>query len=749
MKALFFQAGRPLLADVPPPGAGRGRVEVELHYSAVSPGTEMAALERGGRSALSLALEKRRRVDRLWVALRRRDLDDIRVRVRRLAQRASARVAPGYSAAGVVRSVGEGVERFAPGDRVAVAGAGYAQHADIVSVPVNLVVPVPGDLDLLPASTVALGAIALQAVRRAEPRIGETTLVLGLGMLGQLTARILHAGGGRVLGWDPQPERAALAAQKGCEIVGADALADVPARVAAMTNGMGADQVIVAAAAGATATEAGARSTRRSGTLVLLGDTPVAVERSVAYERELTIRLSTSYGPGRYDPSYEEAGIDYPFAHVRWTENRNLSAWLDLLASGRVMIDDLLRAVRDLEDAAEAYVALRQGTLPSLGLIFRHRAAAPERERGAAIVAAAESADRATVAHSPAARVEAADRPRAGVDAGAGAGAPGVAPRIAAPLRVAMLGTGEYASGVLLPALAALGGRVRLELLAGTTPARRDPLAQRHAFPRTLSSYAEAAVDPGSDLVVIATRHDDHAALIVRALEAGHAVYCEKPIALTADEVERVAASLDRAGAFLAVGFNRRFAPAVTRLRAELSGRRGPLQVAYRVQAGRLPREHWIRGAAGGGRLIGECVHMIDLCRCLTGAPLVQAWVAPGGAGPDEDPAADNFVLGLRYADGSLATILYTSRGAVAHAKERIEVHADGRSLEIDNFIALRESGRAAPLWSAPAPQKGQPELWRACVDGLLEGRGAPIPAQEILETSRAAIALEAARRSA
>ncbi len=744
MKALFFQAGRPILADVPPPGAGRGRVEVELHYSAVSPGTEAALLERGGRSALALALEKRRRVDRLWTALRRRDLDDVRARLQRLAERASASIAPGYSAAGLVRAVGDGVERFAPGDRVAVAGAGYALHADIVSVPVNLVVPVPGSLDLLPASTVALGAIALQAVRRAESRIGETIVVLGLGMLGQLSARILRAGGCRVLGWDPLPARATLAAHSGCEILSADTIADVPACVAAMTNGIGADQVIVAAAAGAIATEAGARSTRRSGTLVLLGDTPVAVDRAVAYERELTIRLSMSYGPGRYDPRYEEAGLDYPFAHVRWTENRNLSAWLELLASGRVSIDDLLRAVRDLEDAAEAYVALRKGTLPSLGLVFRHGAAGRERDAavvqpagGGGIAGGAQSEDRAVASPPPLVRTEDAERSGEG------------APRVAAPLRVALLGTGDYASGVILPALVWLGERVRLELLAGTTPARRDPLAQRHGFTRTLASYAEAAVDPDSDLIVIATRHDDHAALIVRALDAGRAVYCEKPVGLTADEIERVASALDRPGAFLAVGFNRRFAPAVVRLRAAWSGRRGPLQIAYRVQAGRLPREHWIRGAAGGGRLIGECVHMIDLCRCLTGAPLTQAWVAPGGAGPDEDPAADNFVLGLRYADGSLATILYTSRGAVAHAKERIEVHADGRSFEIDNFTALRESGRRALLWSAPAPQKGQRELWRACVDGLLEGRGAPIPAAEILETSRAAIALEAARRSA
>ncbi|MBM3316480.1 MAG: bi-domain-containing oxidoreductase [Candidatus Eisenbacteria bacterium] len=770
MKQLLFQGGRPLVADAAPPGLAPGRVEVELHYSAVSPGTEGGLLGGGGRSLLSRAIEKRARVDRLWAALRRRDFADIAARLRRLSAGSREAIAPGYSAAGVVRAVGPGVSRFAPGDRVAAAGAGYAAHAEIVSVPENLVVPVPAGLGLAPAATVALGAIALHSVRRADARIGERALVLGLGLLGQMTARILLASGCRVLGWDPRPERRSLAAECGVEIPEAETIAELPSRVQAATGGHGADQAIVAAAAGAEATSAAARATRRGGVLVLLGDTPVSVERAVAYERELNIRLSTSYGPGRYDPSYEEEGHDYPFAYVRWTENRNLSAWLELLAEGRVTIDDLIASVRDLDQAADTYVELRAGTLPSLGLLWRYPAALGETGASAPASSAAASAAPALSAAAPSAPASSAAAPPAPASsamapaAGAAVSIPAAgparaaAPRVSpcprrplpAPVSVAMIGTGDYARGVLLPVLAGLGGEIRLELLAGTTPARRDPLARQFGFARVVAEPGAAAVDAGVDLVVIATRHDSHADLAAQALDAGKAVYCEKPLALTLDGLERLAGALAPAGeAFLVAGFNRRCAPGIALLREQLARRRGPLQIAYRVQAGPLPAGHWIRGAQGGGRLIGEGVHMIDLCRALVGAPLERASVLPGGGGADEEPAADNFVLGLRYGDGSTATILYTSRGASAHPKERIELHWDGRTLELDDFRRLSESGRFSPLWQAPAPRKGQAELWRACVSALREGKAPPTPVEEVLEASRAAIVLEQARRGA
>ncbi len=751
MKQLFFQKGQPRIVEIPPPLAGAKGVVVDVHYSSVSPGTEGALLSSSGRSFLSLALEKRNRVDRLAEAVRRRDFSDVRRRFQRLADRPQALHAPGYSAAGVVRAVGPEVTAFAPGDRVAMAGAGYAVHAEQAVVPANLVVAVPSELDLAPASTVALGAIALQAVRRSEARIGETLLVLGLGFLGQLTARILLAAGCRVLGWDPLESRRKLAARHGVELLPVDALEQIEAAARAATQGHGVDAAILAAAGGAALPEQAARAIRGGGTLVLLGNTPVTVERDTSYPRELTIRMSTSYGPGRYHPRYEEEGVDYPFSQVRWTENRNMAAWLDLLSSGRVTVDDLLGPIRTLEEAAEAYVTLRSDPNAPPGFLFRHGAAGVP--QSASAVPSPETS--AGGVPQPAARVrppgfrEASGGVSAGPRSSDAAPADSIAarrhPPRRAPLRVALLGTGAYAATGILPPLSALGERIRFELLAGRVPSRREPLAERYGFARTSSDYDVSAVDPGVDLVVIATRHDRHAALVKLALSAGHAVFCEKPLALLDSDLDAIEAELAARRGFLAVGFNRRFAPAVSRWREELAGRCGPLQISYRVQAGPLPEEHWIRGPEGGGRLIGEAVHMIDLLRFVIGAPVQSAWILPGGGGTG--PAADEFQAGFRYEDGSTATLLYTGRGSIAHPKERIESHGDGRSFELVNFSRLAESGRSGALYTAPEPRKGAPELWQACAAALLEGGPEPTPSEEVIETHRVAFALERQRR--
>lgn len=725
MKQLFFRGGVPFVADVAPPSVEPGRVLIQVACSAVSPGTEIGSLSSSGRSFLSLALEKRHRVDRLIDALRRRDLDDLRARVTRLAARRENWVAVGYSAAGIVLAVGEGVTRFAPGDRVAAAGAGHASHAEMISVPQNLVASVPASLELELASTIALGAISLQAVRRAGTAIGETVVVLGLGLLGQIAARLLVASGARVLVWDPRAERMAAAAAHGAEALAVDRSADVPLAVRAATQGLGADQVLLAAGAGAESVAVAAESTRRAGVLVLLGATPVQMPREIAYERELNVRISTSYGPGRYDPRYEDAGQDYPIAWVRWTENRNMAAYLGLLAAGRIRIDDLLRRVHGLADAREIYASLQlPGSSPGVVFWYMTDTTAP------AVVSSVTPPPHPTPPVGPSSPL----LPR---------------PPISPPLRIALLGTGAYVDASILPEFARLGDRVRVTLLSGSNPSRREPLAARFGIARTASVHEASAVDDDADLIVIATRHDRHADLTARAIRAGKAVLCEKPLALDAAGVAEIERALRETGGapFLMVGFNRRFAPATLAVREALSPRRGPLQIVYRVQAGLLPAEHWIRGAEGGGRLIGEAVHMLDLLRAFSGAPLTRAAVLSGGGGPEGDPAADTFHLALGYADGSTASLLYTSRGSMRHPKEQIEIHADGRTFEIVDFQVARETGRETPLWQGPAPRKGQDGMWRAVIDALVGGGQAPIPIEELLETARAVIALEGARR--
>lgn len=713
MKQLFFRGGQPIVSEVPPPGAERGRILVEVTASALSPGTELSNLDASGRSFVSLALEKRKRIDRLVTALKRRDLSDVRERLRRLASRREAWLPVGYSAAGIVAEVGSGLDRFAPGERVAVAGAGHASHAERITVPSLLAVSIPAGVEDAAASTVALGAIALQAVRRAECSLGDRVLVLGLGVLGQLALRLLLAAGARVLAWDPDPNRRTLAEASGAILLDARDSDDVPRTAAAMTDGWGADRVILAASAGAGAVATAAGATRRAGRLVLLGNTPVEVPRDLAYVRELTIAMSTSYGPGRYDSRYEDDGVDYPLPHARWTENRNMAAYLELLSMKRVSLEGLFRIVPSLDDAPQTYADLRRGDGPP-GAVFLYAKAARADAASAKVSAPLASS---TVRMTP-----------------------------SKPVRVAVIGSGNYAGAVLLPALAreAGQGRARIDLLVGSNPARREPLARAHSVART-SEQAEEALGADVDLVVIATRHDRHAEWVERALRAGKAVFCEKPLALRAEEIDRTEAALRASpNGFLCLGLNRRFSPAVLRWQERLATRRGPLHLAYRIQAGALSAGHWLHGPEGGGRLIGEGVHMVDLCRALAGRPLARAGAMSGGG----ETARDNFSIVLGYDDGSTATVAYTARGSEAHPKERIEGHWDGSSVELDDFRELREAGRSAPLWQAPQVDKGQAELIARTIGALLDGRPAPIPADELFESSRAVVALdgEAAR---
>lgn len=699
MKQVLIRGGGVVVEDVPAPSVGPGSVLVRVAYSCVSVGTELSSVQLSGLPLYRRALKQPHHARRALELAREQGFKKTYDRVR---GRLAAGLPTGYSAAGTVVAVGEHVEGFAPGDRVACAGAGYANHAEFVDVPVNLVVKVPDRVELDAASTVTLGAIALQGVRRAQPTLGETIGVLGLGILGQLTVQLLRAHGARVIGADPDPSRVAQALENGMEhgVAG-----DFPAEAVKLTDGFGADAVIVTASTPSDDVVSTAfRACRRKGRVVVVGDVGLRLERHDLYEKELDFLISTSYGPGRYDPVYEEQGRDYPLGYVRWTENRNMEEYVRLLAEGRVRLDNLRGRTYQVTAAPEAYEALQAaGEKPLLVVLsYPEGDGVPARRIGTA-------------------RVE----PLPGL------------------VRVALVGAGNFAEGTHLPNLDRLRDSFQLRAVMSRAGANAKAVAARNGAAYATTDYEEVLADPEVDLVLITTRHDLHAELTLRALAAGKHVFVEKPLALAPAEltaIEDFFAGRDEPP-LLVTGFNRRFAPAISRAREALAGRASPLVVDYRMNAGYLPADHWTQGPEGGGRNLGEACHVYDLFDSLTGAEVLDVQAAAIRPQSGHWLRSDNFVATVAYADGSVCTLTYTALGHRGHPKERMEIFADGRVLSLDDYRSLEDTGGRG--WSSRTQQKGHLEELQALAGCLLRGGPWPIPLEEQLRAMRVAFAVE------
>jgi predicted dehydrogenase/threonine dehydrogenase-like Zn-dependent dehydrogenase len=686
LKQVLIRGGGVAVEEVPAPAASARGVLVRVEWSCVSVGTESASVAMSALPLYRRALRQPEHVRRALEIARNEGL----VRTyKRIRGQLSAGLPTGYSAAGVVVDVGAEVEAFARGDRVACAGAGIANHAELIDVPVNLVVPVPAGLGLDLASTVTLGAIALQGVHRAEPTLGETIGVVGLGILGQLTVQLLRANGCRVVVSDLDLDRVALAVAHGAE----DASGDFAERCRALTGGFGADAVIVTAAtASSDPMHQAAQACRRKGRVVIVGDVGLELRRSDLYEKELDVRMSTSYGPGRYDPVYELEGQDYPLGYVRWTENRNMEEYLRLLASGAVALDALPQERYEIDDAEEAYAAL--GRKPLLVLLSY-----PER---------AEAATRTTRLRTVPARP---DR-----------------------IGVALVGAGAFAQGSHIPNLLELRDSFQLRAVMSRTGANATAVAKRAEAAYATTDLDEVLADPAIDLVLIATRHDLHAQQALAALRAGKNVFVEKPLALNEEELAEIEEFFaGREGPLLMTGFNRRFAPAVVRMRELLVSRTTPLVADYRMNAGYLPLDHWVHGAEGGGRNIGEACHVYDLFDSLVGGAEVES-VTARAIRPDGRRLAanDNFVATIAYGEGSVCTLAYTALGNRDHPKERMEVFADGNVLTLDDYKSR-----------AGLQQKGHVQELEALARALRQGGPWPIPLEEQARAMRIAFAVE------
>lgn len=616
----------------------------------------------------------------------------------------------GYSAAGEVLACGAGVTGFAVGDLVACCGAGLANHAEYVSVPQNMACPAPAGCGPLVAATATVGAIALQGVRRAAPALGERVAVLGLGLIGQMTAQLLCASGCTVLGMDLDQGRVDRAKKLGMA-AGAASPEAIQKLMLEATAGVGADKVVITAATKSNAPlNLAMQLVREKGTVVIVGDVGLCPERPAFYRKEVTLLMSTSYGAGRYDRAYEVEGRDYPLPFARWTIKRNMQAYMEQAAAGRIDIAALVDREVDIDDAPGVYreLAEAKGQLP-LGVVLRYPGPAPESEPVITL-----RGHRALTQ---------------------------------APLRYALVGAGAFGISMLVPQMEKHPGLFQQLGVVSSDAVRGGNYARSQGVPHFGSDVAAMAAREDIDLLVAATRHDQHARAVLAALEAGKHIFVEKPLVTTWEDLARVdgAWRKSRGGENppqVMVGFNRRFSPAVQALARELSGRAGPVQVLYRLSGGFIPPAHWVQSVEGAGRNIGEACHMYDVFRALAGAPVrsIQAVsVEPGG----QRLRNDNFSACLSYADGSQATLVYTSLGPKQGLpKERVEVFCGGEAYILDDFRRLSRASDAAVLWEGDV-DKGHAREFELLGQALAAGGEPPIPFAEILETTAVSLYVE------
>ncbi len=709
-----YKSGELIVLDVPAPACRSGGVLVQSLYSLISTGTEMMKLTE---AKLSMVGKARARPDQVRKVLDSVSQQGAVATYKKVMNRLDSYTPLGYSLCGVVTEVGRGAEEFHVGQLVAAAGNEHALHAEFNWVPVNLCVPVPAGVAAEHASFATVGAIAMQGVRRAEVQLGETACVIGLGLVGQLAVRLLIAAGVRVVGLDMIADRCRLAEKAGavlCAAPDAEGMAAVKQALAGMTSGRGADHVLLAAGGSSNGpVEAAADLARDRARVVDIGKTRLDLPWNAYYDKELDVRFSRSYGPGRYDDRYELEGVDYPAGYVRWTERRNLECFLDLIARQDIEVQSLVSGVFPMENATSVYADLSSGALNAVGVLLEYQGRPETSELAPAALA---SFPARTVSSGSTAQ-----RSAAGTQ-----------------LAVGFIGAGNYASSMLLPHLARLG-TVRLAHVA-TTRSLSAVNAQRKFGFAAASTTADAVLgDDNLDAIFIVTRHHTHADLVCQALRTGKAVFVEKPLALTGEELQRIAEVIAETGNDrLMVGFNRRFAPLLVQLRTSFGqpGTAGTLR--YLVNAGRLDADSWYRNAdLEGSRFVGEGGHFVDTLSWWAGSLPVEVYAAAG-------PEADDVLATIRFENGSAGAISYVTGGNARFPKETLDAAAGGRNARLDNFRqgAVWTGRKRSTLRPRGGQDKGQKDQVAAFVDAVRTGGPMPISLDSLVATTRATIAV-------
>jgi len=706
VRQALIKSGNVILEEVPAPNVSKKNILVKVSSSCVSIGTEMAGVKMSGLPLYQRALKQPENVKRVLEMVR---YEGIATTYERVSGQLTAGTPTGYSASGYVIDIGENVENFKIGDRVACAGAGIANHAEIIDVPTNLAVKIPESISQEEACTVTLGAIALQGVRRSSPSIGETFVVVGLGILGQITTQILSANGIKVIGIDIEKERIKTALGNGMDLSIDPNQDNYIEKVHEETSGIGADAVIITAASKSNQLISEAmKACRKKGRVVLVGDVGLNLNRADFYSKEIDFFISCSYGPGRYDPFYEEEGQDYPFPYVRWTENRNMQAYLDLISKSKIKINTLSPVKYAIEDVKEAYNSLKvEGTKPLIVLLNYTK-------------------NDNSVKRKIYLRDAISNKGK---------------------INIALVGASSFAKGVHLPNLMKMKDKFSLQAVMSKTGSNAKGVAEQYKASYCTTNYEDILNDESIDLIMIANRSNLHGEMVIQGLKAKKNVFVEKPLTIYKEDLEQIKTIYNNGcNQLLMVGFNRRFSVPMRIIKDNITNASTPIIINYRMNAGYLPPEHWTQGEENKSRNLGEACHIYDLFNYLANSYDIENINAYSIKPKSKHwKSSDNFVANIKYRNGSICTLTYTSMGNKLYPKESMEIFYDNKVITMEDYkeVSIYKNNKKEIKWSSKNMQKGQFEELKALSIALNEGKDLNLSLEEQLIATETSFSIE------
>ena len=704
MKQVLLSNGEIIVEDLPAPTVKNGEVLIKTAFSLISAGTELSGKKSGEVPFLQKILSNPENIKKGINILRNGGVEKV---LDTIESQKELKSCLGYSLSGVVVGVGDNVQEFKIGDKVSAAGAGKANHSEYVAVPKNLVVKMPEKLDFQSASSVTLGSIAMQGLRRADIKLGDTVAVIGLGLLGQILIQLLKANGARVIGFDINDKKVGLAKEFGVEESYNSLNVNVLDKIFNFTERKGVDATIITASAPKNneIIQQAMEITRKKGKVVVVGDIGLGPKRAPFYEKEIDYLISTSYGPGRYDADYELKGIDYPFAYVRWTEKRNMEEYLKLLSENKINFQKLIHQIFPVAKASDAYQVLENGNPVKPAVLLDYNLA-DQKNNGETKIQISSSPIKKDI------------------------------------INVGVIGTGNFAKAVHLPNLKKLSSYYTILSVCDSDGNVAKRVADKFGAKYCTTNYKEILNDKDVDMVVVTLPHNLHAKISTEAIKAGKAVFCEKPIALNEKELQELTDAIEKTKMPYLAGFNRRFSPFAKKIKEIIKDRENPIIIDYQMNAGFLPKDHWTQTASGGGRNIGEACHIYDLFTYFTESEIEKVSAFSINPKTEKYLKNDNFTASLKFKDGSVCNLIYTAIGSRDYSKEQMKIYSDGRIILLDDYKELENYGTKNKGFKT-SQNKGHFDEIKEFAECIKNGKGSPIPLWQLIQATRISFEVE------